>query len=215
MFQGEKSIDLLMGTFRGAVFHHGGGARNSTLALMGRFPSLMGRFLTLMGRIFEYLNGPLSLLKIPWKTAHQEKAHEEVLEKRRFHCHLAGDRWFFFCNRKSRWFAIAIFGALSFRGGPGNFWGSLGNFRGTLSGEVAGELLGRFGESLGIRGSLQKLSGQCDSLPATRQSCLQTYEQRRFWANKAETEMLGVSRWSPFLKSIRVFSVVGLAVNSD
>ena len=27
--------------------------------------------------------------------------------------------------------------------------------------------------------------------------------------------LLGVSRWSPFLKSIRVFSVVGLAVNSD
>ena len=27
--------------------------------------------------------------------------------------------------------------------------------------------------------------------------------------------ILGVSRWSPFLKSIWVFSVVGLAVNSD
>ena len=31
----------------------------------------------------------------------------------------------------------------------------------------------------------------------------------------AKTVTLGVSRWSPFLKSIRVFSVVGLAVNSD
>ena len=41
-------IDLLMGPFRGAVFHHGGGARKqpikqpmsmptSTIALMGRF----------------------------------------------------------------------------------------------------------------------------------------------------------------------------------
>ena len=30
-----------------------------------------------------------------------------------------------------------------------------------------------------------------------------------------KSRILGVSRWSPFLKSIRVFSVVGLAVNSD
>ena len=37
---------------------------------MGRFPLLMGRFVTLMGRLPESLNGPFSLLKILWKTAH-------------------------------------------------------------------------------------------------------------------------------------------------
>ena len=42
----------------------------SELSLMCRFPSLMGRFPTLMGRFPECLNGPFSLLKIPWKTAH-------------------------------------------------------------------------------------------------------------------------------------------------
>ena len=66
----SQVIDLLMGLFRGAVFHHGGVPENCPLALMGRFPSLMGRFLTLMGRFPECLNGPFSLLKIPWKTAH-------------------------------------------------------------------------------------------------------------------------------------------------
>ena len=61
-----KFMDLLMGLFRGAVFHHGGGARKqpikqptetptSTMALMGRFPSLMGRFLTLMGRFPDFV----------------------------------------------------------------------------------------------------------------------------------------------------------------
>ena len=55
-----------MGLFRGAVFHHGGGARKqpikqptemptSTMALMGRFPALMGRFLTLMGRFTDFV----------------------------------------------------------------------------------------------------------------------------------------------------------------
>ena len=55
-----------MGLFRGAVFHHGGGALKqpikeptetptSTLALMGRFPSLMGRFPTLMGRFTDFV----------------------------------------------------------------------------------------------------------------------------------------------------------------
>ena len=63
-------IDLLMGLFRGAVFDHGGVPENCPLALMGRFHSLMGRFLTLMGRFPECLNGPFSLLKISWKTAH-------------------------------------------------------------------------------------------------------------------------------------------------
>ena len=42
-------IDLLMGLFRGAVFHHGGVPENCPLALM--------------------LDGPFSLLKIAWKTA--------------------------------------------------------------------------------------------------------------------------------------------------
>ena len=63
-------IDLLMDLFRGAVFHHGQVHENCPLALMGRFPSLMGRFPTLMGRFPECLNGPFSLLKFPWKTAH-------------------------------------------------------------------------------------------------------------------------------------------------
>ena len=55
-----------MGLFRGAVFHHGGGALKqpikqgtetptSTMALMGRFPSLMGRFPTLMGRFPDFV----------------------------------------------------------------------------------------------------------------------------------------------------------------
>ena len=55
-----------LGLFRGAVFRHGGGALkqpikeptetpNSTLALMGRFPSLMGRFPTLMGRFTDFV----------------------------------------------------------------------------------------------------------------------------------------------------------------
>ena len=59
-----------MGLFRGAVFQYGGVPENSPLTLMGRFPSLMGRFRTLMGRFPECLNGPFSLSKIPWKTAH-------------------------------------------------------------------------------------------------------------------------------------------------
>ena len=33
-------------------------------------PTLMGRFPPLMGRCPECLNGPFSLLKTPWKTAH-------------------------------------------------------------------------------------------------------------------------------------------------
>ena len=59
-------IDLLMGLFRGAVFHHDGGARKqpmkqptemptSTMALVGRFPSLMGRFPTLIGRFPDFV----------------------------------------------------------------------------------------------------------------------------------------------------------------
>ena len=65
----QKCIDLVMGLFRGAVFHHGGVPENCPLALMGRFPSLMGRLTTLTGRFPECLNGPFSLLKIAWKTA--------------------------------------------------------------------------------------------------------------------------------------------------
>ena len=63
-------IDLLMGLFREAVFDHGGVPENCPLVLMGRFPSLMGRLPSLMGRFPECLNGPFSLLKIHWKTAH-------------------------------------------------------------------------------------------------------------------------------------------------
>ena len=66
----HQIIDLFMGLFRGAVFQHGGVPEDSPLAFMGRFASLMGRFPGLMGRFPEYLNGPFSLPKIPWKTAH-------------------------------------------------------------------------------------------------------------------------------------------------
>ena len=38
---------------------------------------------------------------------------------------------------------------------------------------------------------------------------------KRIHKNAKMPELLGVSRWSPFMKSIRVFSVVGLAVHSD
>ena len=69
-----------MGLFRGAVFNHEGVTENCPSALMGRCPSLMGRFPTLMGRFPECLNGLFSLLKIPWKTAHQEKGHQEALD---------------------------------------------------------------------------------------------------------------------------------------
>ena len=55
-----------MGLFRGAIFHHGGGAwkqpikqptemPTSTMALMGCFPSLTGRFATLMGRFTDFV----------------------------------------------------------------------------------------------------------------------------------------------------------------
>ena len=57
------------GPFRGAVFRHGRVPENRPLALMGRFPSLMGRFPTLVSRFPECLDGPFSLLKMPWKTA--------------------------------------------------------------------------------------------------------------------------------------------------
>ena len=56
-----------MGLFRGDVSWV---PENCPLALMERFLSLVGRFPTLMGRFPECLNGPFSLLKIPWKTAH-------------------------------------------------------------------------------------------------------------------------------------------------
>ena len=69
-----------MGLFRGAVLHHGVVPENCPLALMGRFSCLMGRFPSLMGRFTENPNGPFSLLRIPCKTAHLEKAHSEVLD---------------------------------------------------------------------------------------------------------------------------------------
>ena len=69
------------------------------------------------------------------------------------------------------------------RGSPGNFRGSLGNFRGTpgllfsstvrelpgKSPKTSGEILGTSGEVRGLPRSL----GEADSLPATRQICLQ------------------------------------------
>ena len=55
-------IDLLVGFFRGAVFHHGGVPGNCPLTLMGPFPSLMGRCPSLTGRFPECLNGPFSFL---------------------------------------------------------------------------------------------------------------------------------------------------------
>ena len=42
-------IDLLMGLFRGAVFHPGGVPENYQLALMARFPILNGPFSGLNG----------------------------------------------------------------------------------------------------------------------------------------------------------------------
>ena len=64
------SIDLLMGAFRGPVFHCGRVPENCPLALMGRLPSLMGPFSDLNGPFIKCLNGPFSLFKIPCKTAH-------------------------------------------------------------------------------------------------------------------------------------------------
>ena len=71
----------------------------------------------------------------------------------------------------------------NFRGSPGNFRGSLGNFRGTSgllfsstvrelpekSPKTSGEVRGTSGE---VRG-LSRSSGEPDSLPVTRQICLQ------------------------------------------
>ena len=47
----------------------------------GAFPLRNGPFFDHHGPFFpECLNGPFSLLKIPWKTGHQEKGHEAVLD---------------------------------------------------------------------------------------------------------------------------------------
>ena len=69
------------------------------------------------------------------------------------------------------------------RGSPGNFRGSLGNFRGTfglLFGSTVRELPGKSpktsGEVQGTSGEVRGLSrssGEPDSLPVTRQICLQ------------------------------------------
>ena len=72
-------IDLLMGLFRGAVFHHGGVPENSPLTLMGRFPSLMGRFPTLMGRFPECLNGPFPSRKSPGKQPIKKRGIKRFL----------------------------------------------------------------------------------------------------------------------------------------
>ena len=68
-----------MGLFRGAVLHHGGGARKQPISLSGPFPPpSMNRFSPLMGHCLEKaLNRPVSLLKIPWKA---EKALQENLD---------------------------------------------------------------------------------------------------------------------------------------
>ena len=75
-------IDLLMGLFRGAVFHHGRDARKqpikqpaemptSTMALMGRFPLVNVPFSDLNGAFHRFrLKGLFYLLKIRWKAAH-------------------------------------------------------------------------------------------------------------------------------------------------
>ena len=70
-----------MGLFRGAVVHNGGVPENCPLALVGRFSSSIGRLPTLMGCSAECLTGPFSLLKIPWKTAHQERGIKRILTR--------------------------------------------------------------------------------------------------------------------------------------
>ena len=112
-----------MGLFRGAVFRHGRGARKqpikqptelptSTMALMGLFPSLVGRFPTLMGRFPRfYPKGPLCLLKIHWKTAHEEKGHQEVLErgKRQRLGRMAVGGWDFVTKENHLFLIVSVF----------------------------------------------------------------------------------------------------------
>ena len=72
----------------------------------------------------------------------------------------------------------------NFRGSPGNFRGSLGNFRGTsgllFSSTVRGlpgkspKTSGEVRETSGEVRGLSRSSGEPDSLPVTRQICLQT-----------------------------------------
>ena len=80
----------------------------------------------------------------------------------------------------------------NFRGSPGKFRGSLGNFRGTpgllvsstvreLPGKSPKNFRGSLGNFRGSPGTFQKL-GESDSLPATRQICLQN-EAWTFMAN--------------------------------
>ena len=71
----ESLIDLFMGLFRGAVFQHGPVPKKQSINLNGPFPLLNGLFSDLNGPFPECLNGPFSLLEIPWKTAHEEKGH--------------------------------------------------------------------------------------------------------------------------------------------
>ena len=44
------------------------GAQKQPISVNGAFPFLKGPFSDLNGRFPECLNGPFSLLKIPWKT---------------------------------------------------------------------------------------------------------------------------------------------------
>ena len=82
LLQPSRIIDLLVGLFRGAVFHHGRDARKqpieqpaemptSTMALMGPFPLVNGPFSDLNGAFHRFRpKGPFYLLKIHWKKAH-------------------------------------------------------------------------------------------------------------------------------------------------
>ena len=59
-----------MGRLRGAIFHHGGGARKEPISLNRPFRSSMGCFPPVMGRLHQCLDGLFFLWKTPWKTAH-------------------------------------------------------------------------------------------------------------------------------------------------
>ena len=93
---GGNLVDLLMGLFRGAVFHHGRGAwkqpikqptemPTSTMALVGRFPSLMGRFPTLMGRFADFLlRGRFTSWKYTGKQPIKKRGVKRFLKTHRF-----------------------------------------------------------------------------------------------------------------------------------
>ena len=69
MLEAIMAIDLLLGLFRGAVFHCGGLPKNSPLkiSLTWLFPFLNDHFPPLMGHFPEYLDGPFPSQKSPAK----------------------------------------------------------------------------------------------------------------------------------------------------